>query len=160
MTDWSVGCYLGGRDPNGPMPTILDVGFKAITSGMSITSGLETNINWTSKSQESPVGVFNLATDLFTAPVDGRYVFTSSLELVLGARGACYNRFYISGTYIGSASDETSIAGTVTPTMSCVTWMTAGQTAQIRIFQNSGFAGSLIGCCNQSFFSGSLIYTP
>lgn len=156
-----MGCFFGGKPPNGGGgdSSCNNTGFYAYrTINQTISSGLETVIDFNAKwATESPLGVYNLTTDTFTAPVDGRYVFSSSIEMALAARGSCQLRYYYNGTYRGSDSDESSIPGTVIPAFAITHWMFQGDTCQMRVFQNSGFAASLIGCCNQLFFSGSLI---
>lgn len=151
-------CYFGGKLPDGG-GGCSNVGFYAYrNANQTISSGLETVIDFNLKwSTESPAGVFNLTTDTFTAPVTGRYSFSSSIEMTLSARGSCQLRYYFNNVYRGSDSDESSIAGTVIPGWAITHYMTAGDTCQMRVWQNSGFAASLIGCCNQLFFSGALV---
>jgi hypothetical protein len=154
-------CFSDGLPLDGAGGCV-DVGFWAYraTTNQTIAPTVETVVNLTNKADESPVGVFNLTTDTFTAPITGRYVFSASVELVTAAAGSAYLRIYIGGTYRWGASDQSSLATTLTPCLSLVTWMTSGTTAQIRIYQNTGFNATLIGCCNQSGFSGALICAP
>ncbi len=154
------GCFYGGKPPaTGGGGT--DIGFYAYRSlNQTISSGVETVIGFNVKQDENPSGVFNLTTDTFTAPQTGRYVFSSGIEMTIAARGSCYLRFYLNGVYNGSSSDEGSIPTTLTPNYSLVTWMVSGETAQMRAFQNSGFTGTLVGCCNQLWFSGAAIFIP
>lgn len=153
------GCTVNGETPtNGDGQA--DIGFYAWRNlNQTISSGLDTPVNWTNKSDENPAGIMNLTTDLFTAPNRGRYSFTTGIEMTIAARGSCYLRFYKNAVYRGGASDEGSIATTLTPNFAIVIWMEVGDTAQVTVFQNSGFAASLIGCCNQLFFSGAAIYS-
>ncbi len=154
------GCTINGQTPSNGGAGQADIGFYAWrNANQAITSGLETLVNWTNKSDENPAGIMNLTTEIFTAPNRGRYSFTSGVEMVIAARGSCYLRFYKNGVYQGGSSDEGSLATTLTPNFAIVTWMEVGDTAQIRVFQNSGFAASLIGCCNQLFFSGAAIFS-
>jgi len=155
-----IACFLDGEPPNGGGGgSCTNVGFYAYrNANQTISSGLETVILFSNKwATESPAGVFNIGTDTFTAPVEGRYVFSSSVEMTLAARGSCQLRYYFNSVYRGSASDESSIAGTVIPNFAITHYMRVNDTCQMRVWQNSGFAASLIGCCNQLFFSGSLI---
>ncbi len=156
-----MACFYDGVEVGGPGGGCENVGFYATRmSNQAIASGVETPVNFTSVMDANPVGVFSTATDLFTSPVEGRYVFTANFEMTIAARGSGYLRWYINGTYNGGASDEGSIATTLTPNSSIVYWLTVGETMQVRAFQNSGFAATLIGCCNQIWFSGALICSP
>jgi hypothetical protein len=71
------------------------------------------------------------------------------LVLTLAAAGSCYIRMYINnltpgtGTPIGTSSATTSIAAVVSPSLSGVHWLSVGDTVQMRIYQNSGFAATM-----------------
>ena len=157
-----MACFYDGVEAGGPGGDGCEnVGFYATRlSNQAIGSGVEQVVNFTSVMDDNPVGVFSTATDLFTAPVEGRYVFTANVEMTIAARGSCYLRWYINTVYNGGASDEGSIPTTLTPNSSLVYWLSIGDTIQVRVFQNTGFAATLVGCCNQIWFSGALICGP
>lgn len=156
VTPW--GCFYGGEPPNGD-GACIDVGFYAWRDlNQAISSGLETVIDWTMKlATENPSGIMSLATDTFTVPAGsaGRYTITSGIEMTIAARGSCYLRCYHNGVYNGSSSDEGSIATTLTPNYALIKYLAVGDTIQMRVFQNSGFAATIVGCCDQNWFSAS-----
>lgn len=161
MTILTLPCC--GCTYNGQMPDVdagaVNIGFWAWRNlNQAITSGVETVVNWTNKRDENPTGIMNLTTDTFTAPQAGRYIITAGVEMTIAARGSCYIRVYKNNVYQGSDSDEGSIATTVTPSVSQKDWLNANDTIQIRVFQNTGFAATLIGCCNNLWFSVGAMY--
>lgn len=165
MSNTQDGCFLGGQPPvdGGGSCECENHGFWAYRSAnQTIGSGTNVALDYTTK-RDDPSGMFSLATDYATIPVTGRYTFTAAVELVFGARGQGFLRCFrngtsVTGTYWGSGSDETSIPGTTTPQYTVTDWFQAGETLKMYVFQNSGFAASAIGCCNQIWFGGALIY--
>ncbi len=170
-----MGCFINGDPVDAPVGgECSDIGFFAYTtSNQTLSSGIDKDIYLVLKRDENPVGSFSLTAGgltipaFYTAPEDGRYVFSAGIEANIAARGSLFLRCYINnlipGTtagYIGSDSDEVSIATVATPNYSLVTRLSAGDTVQMRAFQNSGFTASLIGCCAQIWFSGALICIP
>lgn len=156
-----MSCFYDGVEAGAPSGGCQNVGFYATRlSNQTFGVGVELPIDFTSKMDENPVGVFNLATDLFTAPVEGRYVFACNIEVITAARGSVYLRWYINNVYNGGDSDEGSIPTTLTPNASLVYWLDIGDTVAVRAFQNTGFAATIVGCCNQIWFSGALICSP
>ncbi len=136
----------------------LPFGFFAYSDEYhTIVSGVETLMDWNLKRDENPVGMMDLATDIATLPAEGWWTFTSSIECVLAIRGQFYLRFYKNGVYVGGQSESYDIAGTVVVNGALVDYFEAGDTVEIRVFQNSGFNCNLIGCCDQLWFSGALI---
>lgn len=149
-------CFADGMplDGDGGGACVV-VGFNASvpSGGQAIPSGVETTVNWSSKANEVPAGFMNLATETATIPFDGRYVVNTGVELVTAAAGSVYLRLYVSGAYAGGNSGYAGLATTITPSFGYTKFFTAGQTVQVRVFQNTGFAVSLIGCCAQSFLN-------
>lgn len=165
MTNFVDTCFVDGQPPGAASAgcECENHGFFAWrAANQTIGSGVNVAIDYTNK-RDDPSNMFNLATDLATIPVTGRYAFTSNIEINHGARSQGFLRVFrngtdITGTYYGSDSDETSLAGTTTPCWAFVDWFTVGETLKMYCFQNSGFAATAVGCCNQIFFSGALIY--
>jgi len=153
------GCFLGG------VPVCCDgggggapnVGYEAYrTTNLSIAPTVETLINWNSKAFENPVGVFNLTTDRFTAPTEGRYSFTGGIKLDTAAAGSVYLRIYRGANFVTEQSVYSNVANTLSPSVSAILWLTAGQTVEARVFQNTGFFSTLQGCGN--LFAGAQIF--
>lgn len=128
------------------------------SSNMTIPPAVETRVDWTAKlGTENPVGFMNLTTDIATIPQNGTYVISSSVEMVTAAAGSGYLRWYLNSVYRGAQSDYIATAGTMVLNFAATRYLYSGDTIEMRVYQNTGFNASLIGCCNQLFFSASAI---
>ena len=150
-------CFGNGDLLNGESGECDPQNFWAYrNANQSISSGLETLIDWNNKlGTENPTGFMNLTTDIATIPTNGNWVISSSIEMTLAAAGSGYLRWYLNNTYRGADSDYHNTAGTIVLNFAATRYLFAGDTIEMRVFQNSGFAASLIGCCNQLFFSAT-----
>ncbi len=154
-------CFGNGQELNGGTPSGAcdPVNFWAYRdANQAISSGLETVVDWNNKLvTENPVGFMNLTTNIATIPSNGTYVVSSSIEMSIAAAGSGYLRWYLNNTYRGSSSDYHATAGVIVLNFAATRYLFAGDTIEMRVFENTGFAASLIGCCNQLFFSCSSI---
>lgn len=156
MTCFGNGQTLNGDTPSGACDPVNFWAYR--NANQAISSGVEQLIDWNNKLvTENPVGFMNLATDIATIPTNGTYVLSSSIEITIAAAGSCYLRWYLNNTYRGASSDYHGTAGTIVLNFAATRYLFAGDTIEMRVFQNTGFAASLIGCCNQLFFSCSSI---
>lgn len=152
------GCFIGGLPGGGDGdPCCVDVGFFAerFNSAQSITTGIETKIDCDTVIWD-PGGDFSLANDWFLVPLEGRYVFTASFDLVVAAAGSCEIRLYHNATKRTDESNHPPFAKTTKLGCSVVLWCQPGDTVDFRVFQITGFTATLVSCNNQ--ISGALIY--
>jgi hypothetical protein len=155
------GCFYGGEIPDNGVGNV-DIGFLAVKDiPQSVSSGVSTLLTFDSKlPDESPVGSFNLATNKYTVPQEGRYIFTIGSELSVAARGSGYLELWIDfgagPIYKGSQSDESSVASGMALCYSLVHWVKAGDIVEARLFQNSGFNVNVIAC--STYFAGAAIF--
>lgn len=154
-------CFGNGQELNGGAPSGAcdPVNFWAYRdANQAITSGVEALIDWNNKLvTENPAGFMNLTTNIATIPSNGTYVLSSSIEMTVAAAGSGYLRWYLNGTYRGAQTVYSDIANTIVLNFAATRYLFANDTIEMRVFQNTGFAASLIGCCNQLFFSCSSI---
>ena len=154
MTCFGNGQKLNGDAPSGACDPQNFWAYRNINQ--TISSGLETLIDWNNKlGTENPVGFMNLTTNIATIPSNGNWVISSSIEMTIAAAGSGYLRWYLNNTYRGADSDYHNTAGTIVLNFAATRYLFAGDTIEMRVFQNSGFTASLVGCCNQLFFSAT-----
>lgn len=154
------GCFFDGKSPsNGDGGGGQNVGFFVERfSNQTISTGVETNLNIDTVIEENPAGVVDLVNDRFIAPVEGRYGFSLSADIVLAASGYAEVRLYVNGTLRTDSRDRNPFSGTVKPSTSFFFYLAQNDWVQPRIFQVTGFTATISGCQNQ--FSGALIWTP
>jgi hypothetical protein len=125
-------------------------------ANLAVPSGVEVLVGFLlTSATDNPLNFYSTVGNIATVPVTGRYVMTTGVEIVTAAAGSAFLRLYINGVYAGASSDEASTATTLTPNFALTKYLFAGDTVRPTVFQNTGFAATLIGCCNQLFFSMS-----
>lgn len=153
-------CYIGGQPADNGTPGVVcctEVGFFAerFNSSQTISTGVETKINCDTVLWDFR-GDFDLVNDWFLVPFEGRYVYTASLDFTTAAAGLVEIRIYQNATLRTNTNVYAPFAATMKVGCSCVIWNQVGDTMDFRIFQTTGFSGTLVSCNNQ--FSGALIY--
>jgi hypothetical protein len=153
------GAEVARFDSSGRFTAPFQTGFKAnkLTSTQTITAGTWTRVGFNSVGYG---GGFNTgscysgATNRFTAPVAGKYIFTASVNINAAAAGQMYIDFGINGS--NNVGMEASVAypvGDTTIATSTVISMVANDTMEVNLFTTTattagnricGFSGQLL----------------
>lgn len=157
----SDGCYFDGKPVGDDDPCCVDVGwFSYNNNNQSIPTSTWTWLDLRVKRDENPVGSCNLATDTYTCPVEGRYTFTSHVQM------ECYAGYttvaielWKNGALLAQHTDYNTFDSIHSCNLCLVDWCAAGDFYKVRMWQDSGLTANLLTLtCEQSFFSGALIY--
>lgn len=130
--------YVGGGSGG---PNVGFFGYRAV-GNQALASGLEVLIVVPDKVDDDG-GDFNTSTYQFTAPTVGRYVFACSIEITIAASGIGECRIYRNSTRQAEASDQSNVASTVKPCVAVALKLDAGDTVEVRAWENTGFAATL-----------------
>lgn len=141
LTSDGVGGCAFEDAAGGGTPDVGFYGYRA-SGNQTLTSGVETKVQYPNK-QDDPGGDFNTSTYVFTAPTTGRYVFSASAQITLGAAGRAELRLYHGSTLVSEGGSRTNQAESIRCTTSVVRQMTASTTMEVRAYQASGFSATI-----------------
>jgi hypothetical protein len=146
-------------DTSGRITAPSQTGFKVnkLSNSQSITGSTWTRVSF---NNTATTGCFNTgnaystSTNLFTAPVTGKYLFTASVNISAGAAGNMYVDFGLNGSNnVGMEATVAYPAGDTSLTISTVINMAANDTMEVDLFTTNattagnrtcGFSGQLL----------------
>jgi len=123
-------------------------GTQTMANGVTIVPNMNNELY-------DPDGVYDLATDTFTAPANGLYVFTASVKASVSSGGQIEAYMYINGSLQTTASGSIDVAGTMVANVAISIELSASDTVQLRAAQFSGFSGTMQ--ISETFLSGHRI---
>ena len=146
------GVALGG---GGGLTTAVASEFYAEPTGTQTMANGVTIVPNMNNELYDPDGVYDLATDTFTAPANGLYVFTASVKASVSSGGQIEAYMYINGSLQTTASGSIDVAGTMVANVAISIELSASDTVQLRAAQFSGFSGTMQ--ISETFLSGHRI---
>jgi hypothetical protein len=154
--DCAIVYFFTGGGSGGTAP---NVGFYAYrTSGnITISSGSQEYIGFNAKRDDTG-GDYTTATlqSYFTCPTAGRYVFAGHARMSISAAGLVIVQIWSSvHGDVMEGGDSYTQAGTVCPHVSATLYCDAGETIELRAYQLTGFAATLLG--SEAAFTGTQI---
>jgi hypothetical protein len=134
---------------------IIDVGFRSVkTSGtQAISSTVEAKVTFDAKTNDTDGNFDNVSQYRFTAPENGWYNFSATCSISMAVGGSAEIRMYVNATMERKGGQCISTAGIIFPNVSAEVYLTAGDTVEVRAYQASGSAATIL--TTDSVFSGA-----